>query len=61
METRWHMNSTDGRWMVEEIDQDWLKEIRRTDRRFFRARIKSVIQAYPSRIMLGAVYERTYH
>ena len=57
MQLRWHMKSVNRRWMVEHHFRETLEHIRREDRRFRRARIRQVLQAYPSRIRVGEVYE----
>jgi hypothetical protein len=55
MQTRFHMDN--GVVMVEHHDYKALKAIRRSDKRFKRRWIKSVLQAYPSQVMSGVVYE----
>ena len=55
MVTRWHMENESV--MVEHCDRTVLEAIRRTDARFKRRRIQSVLQAYPSRVEVGVVYE----
>jgi hypothetical protein len=55
MRERFHINN--GVVMVEHYDYKALEAIRRGDERFKRRRIKSVLQAYPSQIEVGVVYE----
>lgn len=59
MQTRFHMRSTGDRkgLMVEDTSMEALKQIRKNDLRFRGARIKSVLQVYPSMIKLGVVYK----
>lgn len=56
MQQRFHMHK--GSVMVEHHYRETLEAIRRNDPRFKRARIKDVLQAYPSKIQVGVVYER---
>lgn len=55
MQSRFHVDN--GVVMVEHYDYKALKTIRQSDPRFKRRRIKSVLQAYPSQILSGVVYE----
>lgn len=59
METRWHMENRELWIMIEHTDKSELERVRREDPRFKRRRIKSVLQAYPSKIELGRVYQLT--
>lgn len=51
---RFHMQK-DG-LMVEHHYQDTLRSIRKTDRRFRYAHIRSVVQLMPSQVKVGIVY-----
>lgn len=55
MQQRFHMQK--GGVMVEHHYRATLENIRKHDPRFKRARIQSVLQAYPSQIAVGVVYE----
>ena len=55
METRYHMQKQG--LMVEHHFKVTLEHIRKLDKRFKGARIKSVLQAYPSKIKTGVIYE----
>lgn len=54
MQQRFHMQK--GLLMVESRSIRALEVLRKTDSRFKRARIKSVLQAHPSQIDLDVVY-----
>ena len=63
MQKRFHMNGLDGQTpvMVEHHYRETLESIRKSDTRFKRRRIQEVLQAYPSKIQVGVVYERGYN
>ena len=62
MKNRYYMESTDKKHFIEgEFHEPGLRElkrIRKSDPRFKRARIKTVIQAYPSKVPLYTVINR---
>ena len=59
MQARYHMHSHRQGVMVEHHYRETLEAIRKADARFKHQRIAHVIQACPSQIRVGVVYELT--
>ena len=57
MKARYHMHSLRHGIMVEHYYRETLAAIRKADARFKYQRIQHVIQACPSRIRVGVVYD----
>lgn len=60
MQARFHMRNTALMLIVEHHHRETLEHIRKVDKRFRGRRIKNVLQAYPSKVRVGVVYQLTY-